>query len=343
MEGSAATVIAELTQLHELARKLGDHLDPCQIELCRSIAQEIVCSVEKAIRQAKSSAAGGAESLFSKNRALETDELDLLLNDNELQMPKKRKMLPKWTSRASSITGGGEGLPDDGHSWRKYGQKDILGARFPRLVSKDQPLLPALVNISFLNCLKLYDEMIDDKLKAFSNSLDISSYRAYYRCTHRKTQGCPAMKQIQRSDENHSVFDIIYRGTHTCSPVSQQNAQRSRHQYPSLGLLDQQKSWQLQFDLKNCLKVKTESSDSSENPDPTSSFSFTSTPTQGMKNDADLFSSLNPECDYVDSLSSALMLPTNSGPNCFPWSPCEMSSHGEIDHDIPFDTSIFFA
>lgn len=26
-----------------------------------------------------------------------------------------------------------EGSLDDGHSWRKYGQKDILGAKFPRL------------------------------------------------------------------------------------------------------------------------------------------------------------------------------------------------------------------
>jgi len=25
-----------------------------------------------------------------------------------------------------------EGPLDDGHSWRKYGQKDILGANFPR-------------------------------------------------------------------------------------------------------------------------------------------------------------------------------------------------------------------
>lgn len=26
---------------------------------------------------------------------------------------------------------------DDGHSWRKYGQKDILGAKHPRLVYQD--------------------------------------------------------------------------------------------------------------------------------------------------------------------------------------------------------------
>jgi hypothetical protein len=28
---------------------------------------------------------------------------------------------------------GGEAPIDDGHSWRKYGQKTILGAQYPRL------------------------------------------------------------------------------------------------------------------------------------------------------------------------------------------------------------------
>lgn len=41
-------------------------------------------------------------------------------------------------------------------------------------------------------------------------------YRSYYRCTHRNTQNCLATKQVQRSDDDHTVFEITYRGKHTC-------------------------------------------------------------------------------------------------------------------------------
>jgi len=66
---------------------------------------------------------------------------------------------------------GGENPVEDGHSWRKYGQKEILGAKHPR---------------------------------------------GYYRCTHRHSQGCPATKQVQRTDEDPTVYDVIYHGGHTC-------------------------------------------------------------------------------------------------------------------------------
>lgn len=45
-----------------------------------------------------------------------------------------RKTMPSWTKKVKVCSGTGlEGTLDDGHSWRKYGQKDILGAKFPRL------------------------------------------------------------------------------------------------------------------------------------------------------------------------------------------------------------------
>lgn len=61
---------------------------------------------------------------------------------------------------------------DDVFSWRKYGQKDILGAKYPR---------------------------------------------SYYRCTFRNTQNCWATKQVQRSDDDPTIFDLTYKGKHTCS------------------------------------------------------------------------------------------------------------------------------
>ena len=74
-----------------------------------------------------------------------------------------------------------EATPDDGISWRKYGQKDILGAKHPR---------------------------------------------AYYRCTHRNSQNCPATKQVQRTDDDPALFDVVYHGEHICKPGTGGNAKR---------------------------------------------------------------------------------------------------------------------
>jgi hypothetical protein len=45
-----------------------------------------------------------------------------------------RKGLPRWTQKFRIPDANLDYTPDDGLSWRKYGQKDILGARFPRLL-----------------------------------------------------------------------------------------------------------------------------------------------------------------------------------------------------------------
>ena len=42
-------------------------------------------------------------------------------------------METRWTKTVQiSSNGSLEGVLNDGYSWRKYGQKDILGAKFPR-------------------------------------------------------------------------------------------------------------------------------------------------------------------------------------------------------------------
>lgn len=41
--------------------------------------------------------------------------------------------MPRWTEQVKVFSESGPGGPaDDGYSWRKYGQKDILGASHPR-------------------------------------------------------------------------------------------------------------------------------------------------------------------------------------------------------------------
>lgn len=48
------------------------------------------------------------------------------------------------------------------------------------------------------------------------------SCRGYYRCTHRNVQGCLATKQVQRSDDDPTIFDVAYRRRHTCSNNNQE-------------------------------------------------------------------------------------------------------------------------
>ncbi|CAN1158427.1 Probable WRKY transcription factor 53 [Linum perenne] len=99
---------------------------------------------------------------------------DVFVKDNVNPTSRKRKSsVPRWTHQVKVKPGMGlEGPLDDGFSWRKYGQKDILGAKHPR---------------------------------------------GYYRCTLRNVQGCLATKQVQRSDQDPTIFEITYRGRHTCS------------------------------------------------------------------------------------------------------------------------------
>ncbi|XP_073125682.1 probable WRKY transcription factor 30 isoform X2 [Henckelia pumila] len=78
------------------------------------------------------------------------------------------KGVPTWTRRVvvCGETGNETQLHDDGHSWRKYGQKDIQRSKYPR-------------------------------------------------CTHGK--GCLARKQVQRSNEDPTAYEVTYKGLHTCS------------------------------------------------------------------------------------------------------------------------------
>ena len=40
--------------------------------------------------------------------------------------------------------------------------------------------------------------------------------RSYYRCTHQKLYECLAKKQVQRVDSKPRMFQVTYRGNHTC-------------------------------------------------------------------------------------------------------------------------------
>ncbi|KAG6506216.1 transcription factor WRKY19-like [Zingiber officinale] len=146
----AAALLAELNQALELLKQLESHLHDRDLDLCRALAPRLMSSIQNSI--------------------------DLIASDRPPRTvtPKRRKALHSWTRkvRLSSMVGGVEGTGhDDGFTWRKYGQKEILGAKYPR---------------------------------------------AYFRCTHSASLGCPAKKQVQRSDDDLLVFDVTYHELHTC-------------------------------------------------------------------------------------------------------------------------------
>lgn len=61
-------------------------------------------------------------------------------------------------------------------------------------------------------------------------------YRAYYRCTFRLSQGCPATKHVQRSEDDPNFFDVTYRGKHTCSHASSSSSSSSEPNKQTLKL-----------------------------------------------------------------------------------------------------------
>lgn len=179
MENSV--IINELTQGRELAAQLKGQLDSLTSpELCEPLLEKILSSYEKALTLLNFKLFFGMDSplplLGNNNNSNVISPISEVSDGDsskeQCQVFKKRKTSPQWSKqvRVCSATGMGGEL-DDGHSWRKYGQKDILGANHPR---------------------------------------------AYYRCTHRNTQGCLATKQVQRSDGDSSIVEVTYKGRHSC-------------------------------------------------------------------------------------------------------------------------------
>ncbi|OEL38441.1 putative WRKY transcription factor 53 [Dichanthelium oligosanthes] len=175
---SGGLVVTELSHIKELVRQLELHLGGSH-DLCKHLTTQIFSLTERSISIITSSSGldgarkrAAADTGLASPLSAATPTSDV--TDGPFKNTKKRKVMEKRKHqvRVSSAGGGaGENPVDDGHSWRKYGQKEILGAKNPR---------------------------------------------GYYRCTHRHSQGCQATKQVQRTDEDPTLFDVIYHGEHTC-------------------------------------------------------------------------------------------------------------------------------
>ncbi|KAL6132120.1 hypothetical protein ACLB2K_070491 [Fragaria x ananassa] len=161
------SLVNELTQGRELARQLQIHLNATptlnpsassQTAFAREVLiQKIVSSLEKALSMLSSSSSSpqvsvAVEELHQQQPtftvAAATGVVTIRMansppslngsprsedSDDHKDPSKKRKVPARWTKQVRVTSGMGlEGPLDDGFSWRKYGQKDILGAKYPR-------------------------------------------------------------------------------------------------------------------------------------------------------------------------------------------------------------------
>ncbi|CAL4998415.1 unnamed protein product [Urochloa decumbens] len=198
--GGRARLVSELVRVQDLVRRLELQLrapsDPASVDLCRRLVHDIIALTDRSISTARSSPdllfPAAAVSHQPPHSSAPSPLSDAGSDQHHpfRASPRKRKATARWASqqvRVAAAAGAAEGPADDGHSWRKYGQKDILGAKHPR---------------------------------------------AYYRCTHRNSQGCPATKQVQRTDGDANLFDVVYHGDHTCRPNSSSAAAAARRAPP---------------------------------------------------------------------------------------------------------------
>ena len=133
--------------------------------------------------------------------------------------------MPKWSEQvkvasASASASAVEGPLHDGFSWRKYGQKDILGSKFPRFL----PIQTSNLLLFWVLEVCIWVWWIDIWL----------SCRGYFRCSHRFTLGCKATKQVQKSDNDPTIYEVTYKGTHTCNRPLHSKTQQQQLQKPSL-------------------------------------------------------------------------------------------------------------
>ncbi|GJN34170.1 hypothetical protein PR202_gb22814 [Eleusine coracana subsp. coracana] len=165
--GGSRPVVTELSHIKDLAMQLQEHLDGSH-DRCKHLTSQIFSLTERSIGLITSSAGlicGRKRSAGSATPSPLSNVSDVLFKST-----KKRKTMMKHQVRVKASEGG-EAPVDDGHSWRKYGQKPILGSKYPR---------------------------------------------SYYRCRHRHSQGCKAMKKVQRANDDPTLFDVMYFGAHTC-------------------------------------------------------------------------------------------------------------------------------
>lgn len=280
------TVVHELTQGIQMAKQLRANLNSPQAR--DILIHKILSSYDNALSVLKSGDSAGpptpglADSPISGG-SLQSGEFEFggqLVNDQLGQnvVSKKRKASTVWEDQVRISTDNVlEGKTEDGYNWRKYGQKLILGSKYPR---------------------------------------------SYYRCTYRKAKNCLATKQVQRTDEVPAVFEIAYKGKHTCGHGPIQSAAPSpsspekheikpphhHHRHPS-----SPNPGEMLSDLKANLSVNTSDLDVT---DPTV-FSFPPTPFGILESSQELLFPNIFDDELLQGYSPSFISPATSESNYF--------------------------
>ncbi|KAM3271108.1 hypothetical protein P3S67_029311 [Capsicum chacoense] len=238
------TLINELTRGIEHAKQLKAYLSSVAStsENQELLLQKILSSYEQSLVIVKRTGStvhsskplpptcGAIESSVSVDGSPKSDDKKRCFKEHQelIDISKKRKSQLTRTEQVKvSAESGFEGPTDDGYSWRKYGQKHILGAKYPR---------------------------------------------SYYRCTYSHMQNCWATKQVQRSDDDATVYEITYRGSHNCRQATNRaSLEKQELKKQAVYQTGQQYSNQALMNSRANLKVDPDDLDKNETACP---FSF---------------------------------------------------------------------
>ena len=142
--------------------------------------------------------------------------------------------------------------------------------------------------------------------------------RGYYRCTHRNLQGCLATKQVQRSDHDPNVFEITYRGTHSCTqviPSASTEFQQQNHPLllPDQRVQNQQTSPDALLSSWPSLRVITENLDTTHDPTLFHPFNYDPTSNYEAADHVESGSTLRANVNFSEFSPPPFLSPTTSG------------------------------
>nr|AZU90763.1 WRKY transcription factor 13 [Siraitia grosvenorii]QEE82235.1 WRKY transcription factor 13 [Siraitia grosvenorii] len=180
----------ELLRGKELAR---------QLQIYLNVRQSSSMAASSSSSSSSSSSNGGGELLVKKILSSYEKALSLLSSSTGIQI-----------SESPSTLNGSPRSEDSDHDQRNASRKrNILPTWTQKFQVSPGMALEGSLDDGF--CWRKYGQ---------KGILGAKHPRGYYRCTHRNVQGCLATKQVQRCDDDPTVFEITYRGNHTCSQVS---------------------------------------------------------------------------------------------------------------------------
>ncbi|KAE8699820.1 Detected protein of unknown function [Hibiscus syriacus] len=145
-EWERMNLINELTRGRELARQLQAHLNApsSDDETNQLLVQKIDASYQKALSMVNCNVntsfimaqeAPEGTTRMSECGYLQSEDSDRCFGEPELKDASKKRnsSQPRWIQKVRVTPGMAvEGPLDYGFSWKKYGQKDILGSKYPR-------------------------------------------------------------------------------------------------------------------------------------------------------------------------------------------------------------------